>query len=245
VVHDDKRGQLDEKPLEVGKIGGLEIDDDVPAERCDASRERRQHVGWRDVDQALDEIEPRTAHTGGIELGELRVAGACRDRRDAARSIARGAQCVDDRAVVGAVARGLYEHVALETEVVAQRPELFLACIAGRVLTLRRVREARARSEHVAVRVHAAGRQSKARLRRLRMKRQPASIHREWARRAFGRPARATGHGRRRVVSRCAVNRCSGGRGACVRLLHGAHRFFDFRILSSRGYTRRALRSKT
>ena len=53
------------------------------------------------------------------------------------------------------------------SEVVAQREQLHLACVARRVLALRRVGELRAGAEHVAVRVDGTGRQLQAWLARV------------------------------------------------------------------------------
>ena len=66
---------------------------------------------------------------------------------------------IDHRAVVGAVAGGLDHDVAGKAEMVAQRVELLPRRIAGRVFALRRVTVFGARAEHMAVRVHGAGRQ--------------------------------------------------------------------------------------
>jgi hypothetical protein len=48
-------------------------------------------------------------------------------------------QRIDQRAVVGAVAGGLHDHVLVEAQVVAQREQLLLAGVARRVLALGRV----------------------------------------------------------------------------------------------------------
>ena len=59
-------------------------------------------------------------------------------------------------------------------EVLAQREQLLPARVAGRVLALGRVGKLRARPEHVAVRIHAVGRQLEARLAGTRVPVQPA-----------------------------------------------------------------------
>ena len=64
--------------------------------------------------------------------------------------------------------------VAREAEVVAQREQLRLARVARGVLPLGRVRKLRARAEHVAVRVHRAGRRREPRLARARAPVEPA-----------------------------------------------------------------------
>src|SRR5208282_1265353 len=70
---------------------------------------------------------------------------------------------VDHRAVVGAVAGRLNDDVAGKAQVIAEREELRLARVAGRVLALGRVREFGAGAEHVAMRIGAARRDPEAR----------------------------------------------------------------------------------
>ena len=53
----------------------------------------------------------------------------------------------------------LDDHVALEAQEVAQRKELLLGSVGGRVLALRRIGKHVARTEHMAMRIHGAGRQ--------------------------------------------------------------------------------------
>ena len=98
-------------------------------------------------------------------------------RGDAARPAAGVDERVDERAVVVAVTGRLHDDVALEPEVVAQREQLFLRGVAGRVLALGRIGERRARPEHVAMRVHRAGRHHESRLRRVRVEGQIVGIH--------------------------------------------------------------------
>ena len=105
---------------------------------------------------------------------QLAVGDAAADGGHAARPAAARAARVGHRAVVRAVAGGLHDDVAREAEVVAQREQLRLARVAGGVLPLGRVRELRARAEHVAVRVHRAGRRREPRLARARAPVEPA-----------------------------------------------------------------------
>jgi len=196
VVDDDGRWQLAKEILEIGQLGRLEIDDHVPAERRDATGEHGEDIRRCHVDQAPDEVEARAADAGGIELGELCIGRGRSDRRDAAGTIAGGAQRIDDSAVVGAVTGRLHEHIALEAEVIAQRPELLLRRIARCVLALGCEREALAGTEHVTVRINAAGWQPETRPRRLRVKGQPAGVHRERAGGAVRCPARTARHDR-------------------------------------------------
>jgi hypothetical protein len=118
-----------------------------------------QLVLRREVDQPLDEVEAHAAHAGGVQACS---SASVTLRLTVATPRALPFDCdagVDHRAVVGAVAGGLHDHVAREAEVVAQREELLLAGVAGRVLALGREGEFGAGAEHVAVRVDAAGRQ--------------------------------------------------------------------------------------
>ena len=110
----------------------------------------------REIDQALDEIEAHAAHAGVMHRLQFGVADAALDGGDAARSAAGMDERIDHGAVVGAVAGGLHHDVAGEAEMVAQRVELLLRRIAGRVFALRRERKFGARAEHMAVRVHRA-----------------------------------------------------------------------------------------
>ena len=97
---------------------------------------------------------PRTP--ARVQLLQLAIGDAALHGGHAARAAVRRAAGIDHRAVVGAVAGGLHDHVAREAEVVAQREQLRLAGVARRVLALGRVRKLLAGAEHVAVRVDAA-----------------------------------------------------------------------------------------
>ena len=63
------------------------------------------------------------------------------DGRHAARPAAGRLERIDERAIVAAVAGRLHDHVPGETEVIAQREQLLLRRVAGRVLPLGRVGE--------------------------------------------------------------------------------------------------------
>ncbi len=76
----------------------------------------------------------------------------------------------------------LDDHVALETEEIAQREQLLLGRVAGRVLALGRIGEHVARAEHVAVGVHRAGGRLVAGLSGIGVERQVVGVHRlGWA----------------------------------------------------------------
>ena len=74
VVDDDGRRQRGEEVPAFGEVGGLEVDDDVPAELGDATRRGSVVVVRLGVDEALDEVEPHAAHPGLVQVGELRPA---------------------------------------------------------------------------------------------------------------------------------------------------------------------------
>src|SRR5690606_30417017 len=76
---------------------------------------------------------------------------------------------VERGGVVGAVAARLHDHVLRKPEIVAQGEKLLRSGILGDILGLRAERELRHRTEHVAMRIHRAGRRGVARLRRVRM----------------------------------------------------------------------------
>src|SRR6516164_8891202 len=67
-------------------------------------------------------------------------------------------QRVDHRAVIGAMACCLDNHVACESEMVTQRVKLLPGCVAGRVFALRCISILRTRTEHMAMRVNSATR---------------------------------------------------------------------------------------
>ena len=163
IDHDDRRQGGEEVP-QLGQVARLEVDDDVPAEGLDAQRDLRQLVPGREVDEAPDEVEADGAHAGLVQVAQLTIGDAAADGRDAARAAAAGAARVGHRAVVGAVAGGLHDDVAREAQVIAQREQLRLARVAGRVLPLGREGKLRPGTEHVAMRVHGAGRRQEPRL---------------------------------------------------------------------------------
>jgi hypothetical protein len=65
---------------------------------------------------------------------------------------------IDHRAVVGAMTGRLHDDVARKTEMVAQRKQLLLRRIAGRVFALRHIGKFGAGAEHMAMCVDGAGR---------------------------------------------------------------------------------------
>src|SRR6185437_6942078 len=117
-----------------------------------------EYFARRRVDQTLDEVEAHTANSRGIERAQLRVRYAARHGCDAPRPAGRCAQRIEQRPVIGAVARCLDDDVTLESEKIAQRPEMLLRGVAGGVFALRRVRKLLTGAEHMAMRIDRAGR---------------------------------------------------------------------------------------
>ena len=186
VVHHHGGGQRGEEVPQLGQVHRLEIDHHMPAQLGDAAGDLHQLVLGREVHQALDEVEAHAAHTGVVHGLQFVVGHAALDGGHAARLAVAVHQRIDHGAVVGAVAGGLHDHVARKTQVVAQRKELRLGGVAGRVLALGRVGELGAGAEHVAVRVHRAGRHLEGRLARAGVPVQPAGGFGEVTRRRFG-----------------------------------------------------------
>ena len=69
-------GSAVKKSAELGQVRRLEIDDDMPVVLDDAAGDLHQFVLRREVDEALDEIEPHAAHARLMEPLQLRVAHA-------------------------------------------------------------------------------------------------------------------------------------------------------------------------
>ncbi len=141
MVDDQRDGQGGEEVLQVRQVGGLEVDDDMPAQRGDLLRDGGQVLLGGGVDEAFDEVEPHPAHTGVVEPAQLGVGDIGADGGDPAGPAAGGLDGVDHRGVVGAVAGGLHDHVPADPQLVPQGEQLVLAGIARGVLAFRRERE--------------------------------------------------------------------------------------------------------
>ena len=166
-------GSETEEALQLGQVGGLEVEDDVPAERGDPfAIVASSSVGAAST-RRLTKLNrtPRTPASSSSRSSVSVTSG--RTVAIPAGPAAGGADGVDHRPVVGAVAGGLDDDVAADSEVVAQREELLLARVAGRVLALGREGELVARPEDVAVGVDRAGRQRERGRGRTRMPVQP------------------------------------------------------------------------
>ncbi len=174
MIDDHGRRQRGEEVPEFRQVDGFEIDDDMPAELGDAPGDFEQLVLRREVDETLDEVEAHAAHAGCMQVLQLGVGHAALDRRDAARPAIARAAGVGHRAIVGPVAGRLHDHVAREAEVIAQREQLRLRGVAGRVFALGRIGEFGARPEDMAMRIDRAFRQDEARLSRARVPVEPA-----------------------------------------------------------------------
>ena len=158
VVDHHGGGQRGEESLELRQVRHFEIDHDMPAELRHPRGDPLQHVARGEIDQALDEIKPHAANAGSVHAIELVVGHLFAHEGDALGPALRRFERVHHGAVVLAVAGGLDDHVLVEAEKVAQREQLFLRRIAGRVFALRRIGEFGLRPEHVAMRIDRAGR---------------------------------------------------------------------------------------
>ena len=98
VVDDEGQRDADEEVAQVDEVGGLEVDDDVPAERGDPLDDPHEVLARSGVDEPLDEVEAHPAHPGLVQLGELAVGHVGPHGGDAARHPAGGAKGVDHRA---------------------------------------------------------------------------------------------------------------------------------------------------
>jgi len=110
----------------------------------------------REVHLAFDEVEAHAADAGCVQVLKFAIGDAAPDRGNAARLAAAVDAGIGHRAVVGAVAGGLHDHVARKTQVVAQGVELGFRSVAWRVLALGRKRKLLAGAEDMAVRIDAA-----------------------------------------------------------------------------------------
>ena len=156
MVDHDSRGQCSKEIPQLRQILRFKVDDDMPAQPGHPGRDLLQLVLGREVDEPLDEVEAHSTHTRLVQRAQLLVRSVALHSRDAARAVAGGPARVDERGVVGAVARRLHDDGARKAEAVAQRKQLRFGGVARCVLALRRVREGGARPEDVAVGVDRA-----------------------------------------------------------------------------------------
>ncbi len=193
VIDHDRGRQRGEEGFEVGQVRHLEIDHDVPAERRHPRGDPLQHLARGEIDQAAHEVEAHAAHPRPVHGLELGVGDLLAHEGDALGLVAGGFERIDHRPIVLAVAGRLHDHVLVEPEEIAQREQLFLGRVAGRVFALGRVGKFRLRAEHVAVRIDRARRRPVFRLRRVGMERDVACAHRHGVRlqKSVSTPAQA------------------------------------------------------
>ena len=87
----------------------------------------------------LTKLKRTPAHAGAVHPLELVVGHLLADEGDALGLVVGRLERVDHRAIVLAVAGRLHDHVLVEAEEIAQREQLLLGRVAGRVFALRRV----------------------------------------------------------------------------------------------------------
>ena len=158
VVDDNLGRKRSEEVPQLGQIHRFKVDDDMPAKFFDAAGDLDQLLPRCEINKTLDEVEAYTTHASVMHFPKLGIADAALDRRDAAGLAAGMHERINHRAVVGTVAGGLDYYVAGKSKMVPQREQLLLRGITGSVFALRRKGKLRARSEHVAMRIHRAGR---------------------------------------------------------------------------------------
>ena len=139
------------------------------------------HVLGRRIDEALDEIETDAFHAGLVQIFQLGVGDVFADEGDALGFAVGMNERVDQRAIIRVMTGRLHDDVLVEAEKIAQREQLFLWRIAGRVFPLRRERKRRFRTEHVAMRIDRARRRLVFRLRRIGVERNVTRRHRHAA----------------------------------------------------------------
>ncbi len=149
----------------------------MPAQGRDLLGHLQQHFARGEIHQPLEEVEPHPAHAGGVQRLQLGVGDIGLHRGHALGLAAGGLQCIDQRAVIGAMTSGLDDDVALEAQEIAQGEQLFLGRVAGGVFALGRIGEDRGRAEHVAVRVHRPRRRPVGGLGGIGVERQVVGVH--------------------------------------------------------------------
>ena len=156
-VVDDHRDR--EPPDQVGvpgDIGAVQVDLGVPAQVRDQPDGAPDRGRGRRGSQVREEVQPEAAHPGVVQPLDLGPRGGGPDQRHTAVPAGPGGQRVEQRAMIGAVARGLDDDGALEAEVPVQRGQLPGRHVWRGERAARGVREPGRRAEHVAVRVTAA-----------------------------------------------------------------------------------------
>ena len=170
--------QRGEKILKLGQVAHFEINDDVPPKLVHARRDALQHIGRREIDQALEEIEAHAAHAGFVHPLQLIVGHLLADKGDTLGAALGTVERIDHRAVVLGVAGRLDNDVVVEAEKVAQREQLLLRRVARCVFALRRVGKFALRAEDVTMRIDRAQRRFVFRFRRIGMERNVPGTHR-------------------------------------------------------------------
>ncbi len=159
VVDHQRGGQRAEEVRELGQVGALEVQHDVPAQRGDLLGDGGEVLLGRGVHQPPQEVEPYAAHARLVQVAQLLLGDVGADGGDAAGPAAGRAYGVEHGGVVRAVTGGLHQDVARDAQVVAEGEQIRLAAVAGGVLPLGREGELGLGSEDMAVRVDRAGRQ--------------------------------------------------------------------------------------
>src|SRR5262249_57700549 len=102
------------------------------------------------------------------EVIEILVSEAIIDDRNAAVTARVGGNAIEHRGIVGAMAAGLHNYRAINSEMRVQRCQHLLWGIGRRIAPVRRIGKFGRRAEHVAMRVTTACRQSEVRFATMR-----------------------------------------------------------------------------
>jgi len=165
----------------------------MPADLLHPRGDPLQHVARGEIDQPLEEIEPHAADAGFVHPFQLVVGHLFADKGDALGAAVGGVKRIDHGAVVFGVTRGLDDHILIEAEKVAQREQLLLRRITGRVFALRRIGKFRLGAEHMTMGIDGARRRFEFRFRRIGMERNVTRRHRHVEFLLLVIPGRATG----------------------------------------------------
>src|SRR5690606_25012419 len=107
-----------------GQVGGVEVQDDVPAQRLDHRDHLVEAVEVGGAAQVGDEVDPGAPDPGLVEGRQVIGGERLVDHRHPGEAAGAAPQGVDHRGVVGAVAARLHEHGPGEAEVVVQPDQI-------------------------------------------------------------------------------------------------------------------------
>src|SRR5690606_12781232 len=160
--HDRHRDRVEKGP-QFGQDIGLEIDHHMPAGR-EAARHFEKLVLRGVVHQPLEKVEADPADAALMQGFEFALRNLRIDHSDAAGLAVRFRYGIERGRIVPAVAARLHDHIAGETEMVAQSKQHVRPGIGGNIFRPLAEGKLGHRPEYVAMRIHRAGRRREARL---------------------------------------------------------------------------------